>query len=157
MTNSERKILHEFVSGGLAIIFDRLKDNTRYIEVCEQQNNSEQVADALLHKLEKDERITIRRHYEGEVVKTGIEIDEAYLQALYDGEIFPDELIIPQDPDYRPTHKKISEEKEYRKQKLTEEAYKWLEEIDNLFCQATSMSASEVFSYGFKLGGNTLD
>ena len=84
MTNSERKVLREFVSGRLAIMFDRLKENTRYIEVCEQQNNSEQVAGALLHKLEKEERITIRRHYEGEVVKTGIEIDEAYLQGLRD-------------------------------------------------------------------------
>ena len=84
MTNSERKILREFVGGRLGIMYDRLKDNTRYIEVCEQQKISDEVADALLHKLEKDERITVRRHYEGEVIKTGIEIDEAYLQGLRD-------------------------------------------------------------------------
>lgn len=84
MTDSERKILREFVSGRLAIMFDRLKDNTRYLEVCEQQHKSEKFADELLHKLEKDDRITIHRHYEGEVIKTGIEIDEAYLQGLRD-------------------------------------------------------------------------
>lgn len=84
MTNSERKILREFVSGRLDIMFDRLKDNTGYIEICEQQKISEEIADELLQKLEKDERITVRRHYEGEVIKTGIEIDEAYLQGLRD-------------------------------------------------------------------------
>lgn len=84
MTNSERKILREFVSGRLDIMFDRLKDHTGYIEICERQKISDDVADMLLQKLEKDERITIRRHYEGEVIKTGIEIDEAYLQGLRD-------------------------------------------------------------------------
>ena len=77
---------------------------------------------------------------------------KSILQALYDGEIFPDELIVPKDPEYRPIHRKISAEKEYLKQKLTEEDYKRLEKIDNLLCQATSMSAYEAFSYGFKLG-----
>jgi len=73
---------------------------------------------------------------------------KSILQALYDGEIFPDELIVPKDPEYRPIHRKISAEKEYLKQKLTEEDYKRLEKIDNLLCQATSMSAYEAFSYG---------
>lgn len=84
MTDSERKVLREFVSGRLSIMFNRLKDNTRYLEVCEQQNKSEDEAEELLHKLEKPDRITIRRHYEGEVIKTGIEIDEAYIQGLRD-------------------------------------------------------------------------
>lgn len=84
MTDTERKMLKEFVSGRLAIMFNGLKDNTRYLKVCEQQKTSEQTADELLHKLEKDERIIIRRHYEGEVVKTGIEIEESYFQGLRD-------------------------------------------------------------------------
>lgn len=84
MTNSERKVLREFVAGRLSIMFNQLKDNTRYLEICEQQNKSETEADELLHKLEKADRITIRRHYEGETAKSGIEIDEAYLQGLRD-------------------------------------------------------------------------
>lgn len=84
MTNSEKKVLREFVSGRLSIMFHQLKDNTRYLEICEQQNKSEAEAEELLHKLEKADRITIRRHYEGETAKSGIEIDEAYLQGLRD-------------------------------------------------------------------------
>lgn len=84
MTNSERKVLREFVAGRLSIMFNQLKDNTRYLEICEQQNKSEAEAEELLHKLEKAGRITIRRHYEGETAKSGIEIDEAYLQGLRD-------------------------------------------------------------------------
>jgi len=81
---------------------------------------------------------------------------KSILQALYDGEVFLDELIVSKDPEYRPTHKKISAEKEYLKQKLSEEDYQRIEAIDNLFCQTTSMSAYEAFSYGFKLGATLL-
>lgn len=84
MTNSERKVLREFVAGRLSIMFNQLKDNARYLEICEQQDKSEAEAEELLHKLEKADRITIRRHYEGETAKSGIEIDEAYLQGLRD-------------------------------------------------------------------------
>lgn len=84
MTNSERKVLREFVAGRLSIMFNQLKDNTRYLEICEQQDKSEIETEELLHKLEKADRITIRRHYEGETAKSGIEIDEAYLQGLRD-------------------------------------------------------------------------
>lgn len=84
MTNSERKVLREFVAGRLSFMFNQLKDNARNLEICEQQDKSEAEAEELLHKLEKADRITIRRHYEGETAKSGIEIDEAYLQGLRD-------------------------------------------------------------------------
>lgn len=84
MTDSERKILGSFINSRLEIALKRLDENTDYLEQCRQQEKSGEAAEALLHKLEKEERITIRRHYEGETAKTGFELDEAYLQGLRD-------------------------------------------------------------------------
>ena len=73
---------------------------------------------------------------------------KSILQLLYNGEIFPSELIIPKGPEYRQINKKIEEEK----QKLSEEDCKRFEELDDLCCQSYSMRAKESFLYGFKLG-----
>lgn len=84
MTDSEKKILRQFISGRQEIVFNRLKENAQYQEICERQRKTDADVDELLHKLEKDERIAVRRHYEGETSKTGIELNEAYLQGLRD-------------------------------------------------------------------------
>jgi hypothetical protein len=74
------------------------------------------------------------------------------LEELHSGNIFPDELIIPKDPEYRLINQKIGDNKEYFKKKLPEDEYRRFEELDNLCCQSSSMCASESFIYGFKLG-----
>lgn len=84
MTDFESKMLRQFIAGRQEIVFRRLKENARYLEVCDRQKQTDTIVDELLHKLEKDERITIRRHYEGETGKTGIELNEVYLQGLRD-------------------------------------------------------------------------
>lgn len=73
------------------------------------------------------------------------------LDRLYSGAIYPAEQIVPADPKFRPTHKKISEEREYLKQKLSPEDAARLEEINDLYLDSVSMNCYAGFTYGFKL------
>lgn len=73
------------------------------------------------------------------------------LKQLYNGDIYPAEAIVSTDPKYRPTHKKISEEREYLKQKLSPEDAARLNELDGLYLDSVSMNSFAGFSYGFKL------
>jgi len=84
MTDSEKKMLRQFISQRQEFVYRRLKENTRYQEVCERQRKTDAAVDEVLQKLEKDDRITVRRHYEGETEKTGVELNEAYIQGLRD-------------------------------------------------------------------------
>ena len=77
---------------------------------------------------------------------------KSILQGLYAGEVYPDELIMPKDPEYQPVNMKISEQKAYFKQKLSEEDYRKLEEFDNLCGRSSSMDSEASFIYGFRLG-----
>ena len=84
MTDTERKMLRHFVSARQEIAFSRLQYSARYQEICERQKRTDADVDDALAKLEKDERIIVRRHYEGDTEKTGCELNEAYLQGLRD-------------------------------------------------------------------------
>lgn len=77
---------------------------------------------------------------------------KSILQGLYDGEIFPNELIVPKDKAYRSVSNTIGTKKEYIKSKLSEEAYKSFEELVDLYRQSSSMEAEASFLYGFRLG-----
>ena len=84
MTNTERQALREFIGSRQDIALNRLVDNTQYQEMCQRQGKTSADADNALEKLEKEDRITIRRHYEGEMERTSFELDEVYLQGLRD-------------------------------------------------------------------------
>ena len=84
MIENERLMLNTFIDSRLEFALKRLDDNPAYQEQCRQQGESEEVAENILHKLEKHERIAVRRHYEGETAKVCFELDEAYLQGLRD-------------------------------------------------------------------------
>lgn len=77
---------------------------------------------------------------------------KSILEELYNGRIYPAERIVPQDPEYRPINRKIGEEKEYLKKKLSEEDLNRLSELEDMYTKSTSIEESESFSYGFKLG-----
>lgn len=77
---------------------------------------------------------------------------KSILHELYSGNIYPDELIVCKDPEYRQANRKIGEEKEYFKKRLSEDDRKRFDELEDLYVNASSMFDSEVFSYGFKLG-----
>jgi len=74
------------------------------------------------------------------------------LEELFDGNIYPDELIISKDPEYRPLNQKISDTIGLWKKKLSEEDYEQLEDLLDLRSQSDSMHAAASFMYGFKLG-----
>ena len=84
MTKNERLMLNAFISSRLEIALKRLDDSPAYMEQCRQQEKSGIAAEEMLQKLEKHERITVRRHYEGETARAGFELSEAYLQGLRD-------------------------------------------------------------------------
>ncbi|WP_432404802.1 DUF6809 family protein [Wukongibacter sp. M2B1] len=77
---------------------------------------------------------------------------KSILEELYDGNIYPDELIISKKPEYRLLNKKISDMLTMWKKKLAEDDYKQLEELMNLQSEASYLEASESFMYGFRLG-----
>jgi hypothetical protein len=74
------------------------------------------------------------------------------LEELYNGHILPAELIVPQNSEYRPLNRKISDIKETWQKKLSVDDYKSLETLLELYCQSSALEASASFGYGFKLG-----
>lgn len=84
MTNEEREMLKTLINMREEIAMNRLKNNLQYLEVYVQQEKTENIVKELFQRFERDERISIHRHYEGETRKHGFEIDEVYLQGLKD-------------------------------------------------------------------------
>lgn len=76
---------------------------------------------------------------------------KSILEELYGGTIYPDELIISRDPEYRPLNKKISGTMDMWKNKLSEHDFHELEKLLDLRSQVDSMHAEASFMYGFKL------
>jgi predicted metallo-beta-lactamase superfamily hydrolase len=74
------------------------------------------------------------------------------LEELYDGNIYPAELIVSKDPEYRPLNQEISNTMKIWRSKLSEGDYEQLEALMDLRCKSTSMEASATFMYGFRLG-----
>ena len=74
------------------------------------------------------------------------------LEELYDGNIYPDELIISKNPEYKLLNKRISEMLSMWKKKLSEDDYNQLEKLLDVCSQSSSLEISESFLYGFRLG-----
>ena len=66
------------------IAYKRAVKNPILKELSQQQNKSEKRVDEFLMTLKKEERLLIRQHYEGEVLKMSFEDDEVYIQGLSD-------------------------------------------------------------------------
>jgi hypothetical protein len=74
------------------------------------------------------------------------------LEELHAGNITPDELIVSQDPQYRPVNQKIAASMKIWQTKLAEADYQQLEALLDLRDQSSAMETSAAFAYGFKLG-----
>jgi hypothetical protein len=74
------------------------------------------------------------------------------LEELHAGNISPDELTVPKDPQYRRINQKISDEMESWREKLSETDYQQLEELLDLRSQSDALEATAAFTHGFKLG-----
>lgn len=78
------------------------------------------------------------------------------LEALYRGQINPDEMIVPSQPEYRSLSRQVSEQTLQWRERLGEEAFRKLEEYFDLCDSASSMHVEAAFLHGFRLGANLL-
>jgi hypothetical protein len=74
------------------------------------------------------------------------------LEELHAGQISPDELTVPKDPQYRRLNQKITDEMKAWREKLPETDYQQLEALLDLRSQTDAMEATASFAHGFKLG-----
>ncbi|WP_334075117.1 DUF6809 family protein [Paenibacillus sp. A14] len=77
---------------------------------------------------------------------------KSILEALYYGEIRPEEMIVPTDPEYRRISRKVSEAMGMWKGKLSADDFNQLEAMLDLRGQSESMYATTSFTNGFQLG-----
>ncbi|MGB8453637.1 MAG: DUF6809 family protein [Anaerocolumna sp.] len=76
---------------------------------------------------------------------------KSILQELFDGSIYPDELIISRDPEYWLFNKKISSMMDMWRNKLPKDEFTELEALMDLHSQVDSLHAEAAYLYGFKL------
>lgn len=77
---------------------------------------------------------------------------KSILEELYYGNLNPEELIIPQEPEYRPLNKKISALTEEYKQRFSEKDFKSIEYIMDLMGESNSMHSCAAFIHGYSWG-----
>lgn len=73
------------------------------------------------------------------------------LHELYYGRIYPSERGVPKNSEYRKLHDKISDEIDCFNSILNEEQRNRLEQLEDIFANASDMEIVDAFSYGFKL------
>lgn len=78
------------------------------------------------------------------------------LEQLYKGELFPNEQIVPSDPDYRALTHEIGAERESLKKLLGSEDAERLEKLGLAYYAESNMSDYANFSYGIKLGARLM-
>jgi hypothetical protein len=74
------------------------------------------------------------------------------LRALYKDRIYPAEQIIPEDPGYQFSNRKISGEIEKWERKLSKDDFEQLKTLTNLYRRVGSMEACASYVHGFRLG-----
>ncbi|WP_055106711.1 DUF6809 family protein [Paenibacillus ihumii] len=74
------------------------------------------------------------------------------LEALYCGDIRPEETIVPIDPEYRALNRKISEAMKILEKKLSATEFSQLEELLDLRSKSGSIHSTAAFIHGFQLG-----
>lgn len=74
------------------------------------------------------------------------------LTEFYYGNLHPEEVIRPKDPEYRNINQKISDAMEYFKKNLSENDLELLEEMIDLSGQSKAIQATDTFVQGFRMG-----
>lgn len=77
---------------------------------------------------------------------------KSMLEALFYGEIRPEEQVVPRNPEYRSISRRLSEAMEFWKEKLSSEDFNQLEVMLDLRSQSESIYARNTFINGFQLG-----
>ncbi|MFD1175370.1 DUF6809 family protein [Paenibacillus puldeungensis] len=74
------------------------------------------------------------------------------LESLYYGNLIPYETAVPQDPKYRQLGRQISESMDSWRGKLSNEDFRELEALLDLYQQVQGMELAASFTQGFRLG-----
>jgi len=77
---------------------------------------------------------------------------KSILEALYYGNIIPNEIEMRHNSAYIEIMDKLNNEVIYLKSKLSSENWKHFENFDDLFNKAANYAQTEIFSRGFTLG-----
>ena len=74
------------------------------------------------------------------------------LEALFNGEIYPSENVVPRSDKFREVASGIHEAMTYFEQKLSKEDYARLEQLCDRHADEGCMTNEEQFKYGFTMG-----
>ncbi|MCM3703210.1 DUF6809 family protein [Paenibacillus macerans] len=74
------------------------------------------------------------------------------IEQLYNGILCPAEKIVPEDPQYRQVNTDVSETMTDWKKRHSEEEFKELEALLDLYAQIHDMELTSTFTCGFRLG-----
>lgn len=77
---------------------------------------------------------------------------KSLLQRLYDGEVFPAEQILPKTRSYREIARKLGQEREYIRERLSQGDRERFDAMESLSLELADIYGHEEFSYGFRLG-----
>ncbi|AZK48557.1 DUF6809 family protein [Paenibacillus lentus] len=77
---------------------------------------------------------------------------KSMLEALFYGDIRPEEQVVPRNPEYRNISRRLSEAMELWKEKLSSKEFNQLEAMLDLRSQSESIYATNTFINGFQLG-----
>ncbi|MFM9278144.1 DUF6809 family protein [Paenibacillus jiagnxiensis] len=78
------------------------------------------------------------------------------LEALYRGQLHPDEAIVPSQPEYRRLSQQLVAQTEQWRTRLGEDTFRELEEYFDLCDSVNSMHVEAAFLHGFRLGANLM-
>ena len=81
---------------------------------------------------------------------------KSILEALYRGQLHPDEAIVPSHPEYRVLSQQVAAQAEQWRNRLGEEAFRELEEYFDLCDSVNSMHVEAAFLHGFRIGANLM-
>ncbi|WFR65323.1 hypothetical protein P9222_16030 [Paenibacillus amylolyticus] len=78
------------------------------------------------------------------------------LEALYNGRLRPDEMMMPTHPEYQALGRQIAALTEQWKNRLSENEFLELEQLFDLCGRCEGMHTEAAFAQGFRLGANML-
>ena len=85
MISSEWQSLMSLFTEREEVDYKRLKNNFRYLELCDRQKPTEEAVEEMYQeKFSKEEQIGTCRHYEGETEKYSMKTQEVYIQGMRD-------------------------------------------------------------------------
>ena len=81
---------------------------------------------------------------------------ESILEALYRGQLHPEEIIVPTHPEYRSLSRQLGAMTEKWRKELSDEMFHELEKYSDLCVSVNSLHGEAAFVHGFRLGANMI-